>query len=361
MWLFTRPGFEAEGGREWLTRALELGAHGAIHTHAKQGLVYWEASAGETRAHRLREGLPISSLVFVRDAVFELGRVAPLPKRDRVGALTEALDAGVPDRQWGEVAVHVPEGSPDTDLAAFARKWTAPVAAALRRRGRLRENRDPGTRRLDLILPDFECLIIGETLPGIRAAFPGGRPRLRLPRNAPSRSTLKLEEAFLTLLDERERERWLAPGMSAVDLGASPGGWTFHLVNRGMRVTAVDNGRMDAALMDSGLVTHVRADGYAWEPGRICDWMVCDIADKPRRTIDMVGRWFRRGNCRASVFNLKLPMKKRLEEWSLCRQRLEDSLGETGRPFDIRAKQLYHDREEVTVAVLPRGPDRPAR
>lgn len=356
-----RPGFESEGGREWQTRALELGAHGAIQTLTNQGLVYWEPSEGESRIHRLRKQMPVSALVFVRDAVFELGRVAPLPKRDRVGALSKALDIMVPDRRWGEVVVHVPEGSPDADLAAFARKWTAPVAAALRRAGRLHENRDPDARRLDLILPDFERLIIAESLPGHRAAFPGGRPRLRLPRNAPSRSTLKLEEAFLILLDERERERWLAPGMSAVDLGASPGGWTFHLVNRGMQVTAVDNGRMNAALMRSELVEHVRTDGYVWEPERCCDWMVCDIADKPRRTVDMVARWFRRGHCRASVFNLKLPMKKRLEEWSLCRQRLEGSLAKAGRPLDIRAKQLYHDREEITVAVLPRGPERPGR
>ncbi|HSH41095.1 MAG TPA: hypothetical protein VK973_03095, partial [Arenicellales bacterium] len=92
-----------------------------------------------------------------------------------------------------------------------------------------------------------------------------------------------------------------------------------------------------------------------WRPDRPCDWMVCDIVDKPRRTVDMVARWFRDGHCRASVFNLKLPMKKRLEEWHLCRRRLRHSLDAIDTSFDIRAKQLYHDREEITVAVLPRG------
>lgn len=357
VWLFARPGFENEAGREWLDRARTLGIQGSMQPLADTGLVCWEASTRIPVEARVEQHLPVDSLVFARDVVFELGRVDPLPKQDRVGALIKSLDARIPERQWGEVAVHVPEGSPDGDLAAFARRWTAPLAVALRRHGRLSEKRDRGTRRLDLILPDFERLIVGETRPGHRAAFPGGRPRLRLPGSAPSRSTLKLEEAFLTLLDERERERWLAPGMTAVDLGAAPGGWTFHLVGRGMLVTAVDNGPMNAALMRSGQVDHVRADGFVWTPRRSCDWMVCDIVDKPRRTVDMVGRWFRNGHCRASVFNLKLPMKKRLEEWRLCLRRLRGALDRAGGSFDIRAKQLYHDRDEVTVMVLPRGPD----
>ncbi|HSH42503.1 MAG TPA: 23S rRNA (cytidine(2498)-2'-O)-methyltransferase RlmM, partial [Arenicellales bacterium] len=305
--MFARPGFENEAGREWLDRARTLGIQGSMQPLADTGLVCWKPSTRAAVEPRVERGLAVDSLVFVRDVVFERGRVDPLPKTDRVGALIDVLDTRVPG-QWGEVAVHVPEGSPDPDLAAFARKWTAPLAAALRRHGRLKEKRDRGARRLDLILSDFERLIIGESLPRQRAAFPGGRPRLRLPRNAPSRSTLKLEEAFLTLMDEKERERWLAPGMTAADLGASPGGWTFHLVARGMLVTAVDNGPMNAALMQSELVEHVRADGFTWRPDRPCDWMVCDIVDKPRRTVDMVARWFRDGHCRASVFNLKLPM-----------------------------------------------------
>lgn len=353
VWLFTRPGFENEAGREWLDRARRLGIDGSVEPLPDRGLACWKASDDRAGSELLGKRLPVDSLVFARDAVFELARVSPLPMRDRVGALMAAMDHLPAKWQWGEVAVHVPEGSPDTDLSAFARKWTAPVAAALRKNGRLTPERDSRAHRLDLILPDFQTLIIGQTLPGHRARFPGGRPRLRLPAGAPSRSTLKLEEAFLTLLDDTERERRLAPGMTAVDLGAAPGGWTFYLAGRGLHVTAVDNGRIDPALMQNGQVDHVRADGYVWVPDRACDWMVCDIVDKPRRTVDLVARWFTRGHCRASVFNLKLPMKKRLEEWYLCRRRLARALDKAG-PFEIRAKQLYHDREEITVMVLRR-------
>jgi 23S rRNA (cytidine2498-2'-O)-methyltransferase len=59
-----------------------------------------------------------------------------------------------------------------------------------------------------------------------------------------------------------------------------------------------------------------------------------------------MAEWFREGWCRQSVFNLKLPMKKRWDETQLCLERFRD---EAQRPLLLRAKQLYHDREEFTV------------
>ncbi|HET7064384.1 MAG TPA: 23S rRNA (cytidine(2498)-2'-O)-methyltransferase RlmM, partial [Rudaea sp.] len=164
-----------------------------------------------------------------------------------------------------------------------------------------------------------------------------------------SRSTLKLEEALLTLLDSGERERWLKPGMNAVDLGAAPGGWTWQLVRRSLRVTAVDNGPMDAALMQSGLVAHMREDGFRFRPKKPVDWMVCDMVEQPRRIAELVARWFAEGWCRHSIFNLKLPMKKRYAETMLCLDLISKTLARSGRQVESRAKQLYHDREEITV------------
>jgi 23S rRNA (cytidine2498-2'-O)-methyltransferase len=46
------------------------------------------------------------------------------------------------------------------------------------------------------------------------------------------------------------------------------------------------------------------------------------------------------------VFNLKLPMKKRWDETRDCLAAFRE---EAGKPLLVRAKQLYHDREEVTV------------
>jgi 23S rRNA (cytidine2498-2'-O)-methyltransferase len=247
------------------------------------------------------------------------------------------------------VDVRVPENNSDADLSRFARKWVAPLSRALRGGG-LIGGTDQGDNadRLELLLVGFDRAVAGVSPFSNRARWAMGIPRLKLPAAAPSRSALKLEEAWKVLLPEGRALDYLGGGKTAVDLGASPGGWTWQLVHQGMTVTAVDNGPMDEQLMASGMVNHVLADGYQWRPRRAVDWMVCDIVDKPRRTTAMVSDWFNAQLCRYSVFNLKLPMKQRYEEWQICRELLADRLADAPFAVRLRARQLYHDREEIT-------------
>ena len=91
-----------------------------------------------------------------------------------------------------------------------------------------------------------------------------------------SRAVFKLDELI-------EREKLLKPGMCVVDLGAAPGGWTWQLVRRAMRVIAVYNGPMNQGLLDSCLVTHLREDGFRYRPAHPVDWLVCDMVEQPRR------------------------------------------------------------------------------
>lgn len=175
-----------------------------------------------------------------------------------------------------------------------------------------------------------------------------GVPRLKFPRQAPSRSTLKLEEAWHQFIPRTDWNTRLAPGMSAVDLGAAPGGWTWQLVNRHMRVTAVDNGPMNAELMDSGLVEHLRADGFSFRPKKPVHWMVCDIVEKPARNAALLERWIAEGWCQEAIVNLKLPMKQRYSEVKHLLGRIQERLHQQNLKFELSCKQLYHDREEVT-------------
>mgnify|MGYP000741703393 FL=1 len=173
-----------------------------------------------------------------------------------------------------------------------------------------------------------------------------GVPRLRMLHDAPSRSALKLDEAILTLLDPNERDTLLREGMWAADLGAAPGGWSWILARRQIRVYAIDNGPLAETAMATGLIEHLRADGFSWQPPRMLDWMVCDMVEQPRRVATRMAEWFANGWCRRAIFNLKLPMKKRWQETRLCLDLFEQ---QAGRPLTVRAKQLYHDREEITV------------
>jgi 23S rRNA (cytidine2498-2'-O)-methyltransferase len=65
-----------------------------------------------------------------------------------------------------------------------------------------------------------------------------------------------------------------------------------------------------------------------------------------------MAEWFANGWCERAIFNLKLPMKKRWLETRLC---LDQFAADAGGLLVLRARQLYHDREEITVfaAVQP--------
>ena len=155
----------------------------------------------------------------------------------------------------------------------------------------------------------------------------------------------------MRLLSAKDREQLLKPGMHAVDLGAAPGGWTWQLVRRHIQVTAVDNGNMQTALLETGLVEHIRADGFTYQPAQPVDWMVCDIIDRPQRVIERAALWLTSRWCRQTIFNLKLPMKQRYQHTYECLEYLKDQLEKNKLHYKMACKQLYHDREEVTVFV----------
>ena len=85
-----------------------------------------------------------------------------------------------------------------------------------------------------------------------------------------------------------------------------------------MHVLSIDNGPLRQHVLDTGLVEHLRADGFHWHPEQPLDWMVCDMVEQPRRVAERMATWFREGWCRHAIFNLKLPMKKRWDETRLC-------------------------------------------
>ena len=154
--------------------------------------------------------------------------------------------------------------------------------------------------------------------------------------------------AVYKLLQIDEKERLLRPGHTVVDLGAAPGGWTYQLVRRHLRTTAIDNGPMDASLLDSGLVEHLRVDGFRYRPLKPVDWLVCDMVEQPQRIARLVAEWLAEGRCRRAIFNLKLPMKKRYEMVQDCREVIESRLRNADVSWHLKFKQLYHDRAEIT-------------
>ncbi|MGD8175372.1 23S rRNA (cytidine(2498)-2'-O)-methyltransferase RlmM [Marinimicrobium sp. ARAG 43.8] len=341
LFLHCRPGFEKECAAEIQDVAAGAGFYGFVKAKDDQAHVVYVTHEPDG-ALALVERIDFSRLIFARQWFVTSAALTDLPPEDRVGPLVAAAET-FPPAQF--LMVETPDTNHGKALSTLGKKLTPPLLSALKRNGHWR-NGSPWYWHL--LLLSGQCMHLGISPARNRAAWPMGIPRLRQPKSAPSRATLKLEEAWHHFIPANEWDTRLAGGQRAVDLGAAPGGWTWQLVQRGFFVDAVDNGPMDDALMESGQVTHWREDGFVFEPKKAVDWLVCDIADKPARVASMIAYWVKMGWCREAIFNLKLPMKQRYAEVCKLRDRMYEQCEEAGVSVTLSFKQLYHDREEVT-------------
>ncbi|MBI6683701.1 MULTISPECIES: 23S rRNA (cytidine(2498)-2'-O)-methyltransferase RlmM [Pseudomonas syringae group] len=340
LFMHCRPGFESEVCSEIADHAARLEVAGYAKARPNTACAEFICSEPDG-AERLMSGQRFDQLIFPRQ--WARGVFLDLPETDRISViLGQMADFPVCGSLWLEV-VDTNDGK---ELSNFCKKFEAPLRKALNQAGKLID--DPRKPRLLLTFKSGREVFLGLADAGNSAMWPMGIPRLKFPREAPSRSTLKLEEAWHHFIPRDQWDERLSGDMTGVDLGAAPGGWTYQLVRRGMLVTAIDNGPMAESLMDTGLVQHLMADGFTYKPRQPVDWMVCDIVEKPARNAALLETWLGEGLCREAVVNLKLPMKQRYAEVRRLLDRIEEGFKERGIRVSIGCKQLYHDREEVT-------------
>jgi len=343
---YCRAGFEPEAAAD-LTRLLEeAGRAGRVEATTGDGYVTASLDAFDLR--RWSRAFERCPPVFVRGSFVGTGphaiaSTAEGGPPDRVTPIVDAI-AALPRRAAAGVWVEFPDTNEGKALSTLARALAPRVDAALRDRGLADGNR---LTRQHVFLRDRNTAYVGTSDATTGAPWPMGIPRLRMPHGAPSRSTAKLAEAFLVFLGTHEADL-LRPGMRAVDLGAAPGGWTWQLAYRGLKVFAIDNGALKGDVAIDPRVTHVRADGLTWRPRTPVDWLVCDIVLQPIRIAELVAGWIADGLAHRAIFNLKLPMKKRYEEIARCRQLIDERLLQARVRHRLSLRQLYHDREEVT-------------
>ena len=98
----------------------------------------------------------------------------------------------------------------------------------------------------------------GEYWLGLRKArfftwfYPFAKLNIELPEEAPSRAYLKLVEAFAWTNYKPSEEE------VALELGSAPGGASYAMVERGIKVYGVDNALMDGILMKNPLFVHIK-------------------------------------------------------------------------------------------------------
>lgn len=343
---YCRPGFEKETAAELMHMSQLAGIQGYVKAAQDTGYVCYYPTPQQT-LEQLSAGFSFKRMIFARQLIFVIEITQQLPAEDRITPLLASIQS--PGISFNQLLLETPDTNEGKQLSGFCKKFSTPLTKAIEKTS-LIDSSSPW--RLHLFFLSSSEVYIGLSHLNNSSPHAMGIMRLRMPKSAPSRSTLKLEEAFLTMLSENERNTYLCNGMTAVDLGACPGGWTWQLVNRGIRVTAVDNGPMDTALMDGGLVTHAKADGFTFTPDKPVDWLVCDMVERPMHITRLISRWLIEGHCQHAVFNLKLPMKKRYDMVMECREYILDELQQINAKAIFRIRQLYHDREEVTCVII---------
>jgi 23S rRNA (cytidine2498-2'-O)-methyltransferase len=343
--LYARAGFEKEVAQEITARATEFGVEGFVKAKPDSAFAVFNPHQ-DAMGVELGQHLDYGQLVFARQLVRTGEMLTGLPEADRATPIARA--ARELGNRFAALWVEMPDTNDGKALATLARPLTPHLEKMLRKLGVVFDDEEAPERLHVFFVGGLACYV-GISTVASSSRWPMGIPRMRMPSGAPSRSTVKLAEALQEFVPGRSFE----PGTTAVDLGASPGGWTWQLVHRGFMVTAVDNGPMDAALMDSGQVKHRRDDGFHYRPPDPVQWMVCDMVESPSRIAALVAKWIAQGWCSECIFNLKLPMKKRFEELQRCRAIIDEALGGAG--YYLRFKHLYHDREEVTGYLARRA------
>ncbi len=173
----------------------------------------------------------------------------------------------------------------------------------------------------------------------------GGMRRFAREEGQISRAEFKLLEALEVF------GLALPPRGTALDLGAAPGGWTRVLRKLEQYVTAVDPGELDPRLAQDRGVRHKRmtAEAYLADDPDSFDVIVNDMRMDARDSARLMVRYaellYPHG---WALMTVKLPEQRREPVLDRTFAILREAYTIAG------ARQLFHNRSEITVWLLPK-------
>lgn len=354
---YCRPSFENEAALELRLKLDNLQLNSKVHV--KKGSGYVDIELTSKNELQLLKHINYHELIFARQLIFTppkvefegdvTDRITPL-----LTTLKEEQNPLINPKLYSSLLLEYPDTNEGKKLRRFCQKLEQPLTKKLAKYGFKKVYTNPNLPRIHLFFPSYDEAYIGVSSPINSSPWHMGIPRLKFPPMAPSRATLKLEEAILTFLQTEQQKELLSEGKCAVDLGAAPGGWTYQMVKRGIFVTAIDNANIDKSLTNTGLVEHIKTDAFSYIPKKKVNILICDIVDRPIKIANLIGEWLQKGYCELVIANLKLPMKNPYPELVkyLNIIRTKGKLNDTD---TLWCKQLYHDRSEVTVFIALRS------
>jgi 23S rRNA (cytidine2498-2'-O)-methyltransferase len=123
--------------------------------------------------------------------------------------------------------------------------------------------------------------------PRCSSAFANGEVHFEESKIPPSRAYLKLWET-LTLIGRTPK-----PGETCLEIGASPGSWTWVLQKLGAEVIAIDRAALDPSIACLPNVTSLKKDAFTLGPSDFpkLDWIFSDVICYPEKLLTWLKPW----------------------------------------------------------------------
>lgn len=167
--------------------------------------------------------------------------------------------------------------------------------------------------------------------------FAGGQIDFIESKVPPSRAYLKLWEA-LTLL-----QAYPLKGEHCLEIGASPGSWTWVLQSLGANVIAVDRAPLAPHIQSLSGVRFLKGDAFALQPKDFPEvkWVFSDVICYPEKLLSWINMW---RSARPDV-NFVCTLKFQGEGCYSAAQQFKQIEGS-------RLFHLYHNKHELTWALI---------
>ncbi|MBC7793132.1 MAG: hypothetical protein H7Z43_05455 [Clostridia bacterium] len=281
-----------DGSADDLTRELETFAPGLVHTFVSPSVLSIDLTGSILRPAYASQVLP---------------DVQPLSGAS-IGLLARAVfDAivGLPDAPWRlHVFTHPLESPPVSSRRVALVRVALDELLKKKQRRLLRSRVASDVPRaaetiVQVLLLSAENGFISIASDAAVSPFVAGIPTLVDDQRPPSRAYLKLLEM------EAHLGQRIVAGETCVDLGGSPGGWTFVALDRGASCVSVDRSPLREDIMAHSSFSFVKGDAFAFVPKAPVDWLLCDVIAVPERSLEMLTNWIDKKLCRRFCVTLK--------------------------------------------------------
>jgi 23S rRNA (cytidine2498-2'-O)-methyltransferase len=200
---------------------------------------------------------------------------------------------------------------------------------------------DRGEPAFDSALGSWTLLDPGTLVLAGRCAspFPNGEAAFDDDRTGPPNRAYKKLWETLALL-----RRFPGPGERCLDLGASPGGWTWSLAQSGARVEGVDRAPLDPAVSALPNVTETLGNAFGVDPhayGRV-EWLCSDVVGYPERITALIEQW--QGFAETIICSVKFQGATD-----------HDAIDRLRALPNASVRHLFHNKHEVTFVQSARG------